>query len=546
MRHSILLSIIFLSVFAGSCWGQQTSPKYEVRAVWLTTIGGLDWPHSYAQSKSGIEKQKNELIQILNRLQDAGINMVLIQTRIRGTMLYPSQYEPWDGCLSGVPGRSPGYDPLQFAIDECHKRGMECHAWVVTIPVGKWNSAGCKALREKMPKNIIKVGLDGYMNPETQLTASYLADICEEITCRYDVDGIHLDYIRYPEDWQRHATGDMARKNIDHIVQQVSSKVKKHKPWVKMSCSPIGKYKDLPRQSSRGWNAYHRVYQDAQNWLKKGWMDMLLPMMYFRDNNYYPFLLDWKEQSFGRIIGTGLGIYFLSPREGNWPKEDIIREMQVARQQEVGQAFFRSKFLTDNTKGIYDFLRLEFYTHPALVPPVTWSNAALPSAPQNFQMEISSTGRATICWQGTAPFYNIYFSKDIPVDTSRGDNLFVTRISGQHISIPETMAKRYYFAVTAMDKYGQESEPLQQSSPISNHSSSIRIIPNDGKTLQLPQELLQTIGDFIVIETLQGEKISTQRINDTKILISHLPSGTYQLRALNRQGRTHRLAFFRK
>ena len=111
-------------------------PKHEVRAVWLTTIGGLDWPHSYAQSARSIEKQKAELVDLLNRLHRANINTVLLQTRIRGTVIYPSVFEPWDGCCSGVPGKSPGYDPLQFAIEECHKRGMELHAWVVTIPLG--------------------------------------------------------------------------------------------------------------------------------------------------------------------------------------------------------------------------------------------------------------------------------------------------------------------------------------------------------------------------------------------------------------------------
>ena len=124
-------------------------PKHEVRAVWLTTIGGIDWPRSYAQSAYSAEKQKQELVEILNRLQKAHINTVLIQTRVRGTMIYPSAYEPWDGCLSGFPGKGPGYDALKFAIEECHKRGMECHAWVVTIPVGKWNALGCKSLRSR-------------------------------------------------------------------------------------------------------------------------------------------------------------------------------------------------------------------------------------------------------------------------------------------------------------------------------------------------------------------------------------------------------------
>ena len=123
------------------------TPKYEARAVWLTTIGGLDWPHSYSQSPRSMARQQQELRDILDQLAKANINTVILQTRIRGTMIYPSEYEPWDGCLSGFPGRSPGYDALAFAIDECHKRGMEIHAWVVTMPVGKWNKLGLRPPR---------------------------------------------------------------------------------------------------------------------------------------------------------------------------------------------------------------------------------------------------------------------------------------------------------------------------------------------------------------------------------------------------------------
>ena len=130
----------------------------EIRAVWLTTIGGIDWPRTYATSPATIEQQKRELTQMLDRLKRIRINTVLLQTRIRGTVIYPSSLEPWDGCLTGKPGRSPGYDPLRFAIDECHKRGMELHAWVVTLPLGKWNGAGCRNMASKYPKLVRKIG----------------------------------------------------------------------------------------------------------------------------------------------------------------------------------------------------------------------------------------------------------------------------------------------------------------------------------------------------------------------------------------------------
>ena len=244
--HPYIFSLIIaiLALTASSATGTAhaarctaITPKHEVRAVWLTTIGGIDWPHSYAQSAPSIEKQKDELRRILDQLQSAGINTILLQTRVRGTVIYPSAYEPWDGCLSGHPGKAPGYDALQFAINECHLRGMELHAWIVTMPVGKWDAMGCKLLRKKMPRNIIRIKADGYMNPETQQTADYLASICAEVTRAYDVDGIHLDYIRYPEELPKLKTlaRDKGRDNITRIVRTISRRVKSIKPWVKMS-----------------------------------------------------------------------------------------------------------------------------------------------------------------------------------------------------------------------------------------------------------------------------------------------------------------------
>jgi uncharacterized lipoprotein YddW (UPF0748 family) len=178
-------------------WDASPATKYEVRAVWLTTVMSLDWP----QSKDAATQQR-ELIGTLDRLQDAGINTVLFQARVRATTIFPSKLEPWETSLTGVPGRSPGYDPLQLCIDECHRRGMECHAWVVTIPVGKWQNIGCKELRKKYPKLVKRIGDEGFMDPENPATATYLANVCREIVQKYDVDGIHLDYIRYPETWR--------------------------------------------------------------------------------------------------------------------------------------------------------------------------------------------------------------------------------------------------------------------------------------------------------------------------------------------------------
>lgn len=525
-------------------------PKYEVRAVWLTTIGGIDWPHSYAGSARSIERQKDELRDILDRLQRANINTVLLQTRIRATTIYPSAYEPWDGCLSGKPGKSPGYDALKFAIDECHRRGMELHAWIVAIPVGKWNGAGCVRLRKRHPGLVRKIGDEGYLDPEKPQTAEYLADLCAEITGNYDIDGIHLDYIRYHETWPMKVSRRQGRTNITNIVRAISRRVKSIKPWVKMSCSPIGKYKDLSRFSSYGWNAYERVCQDAQAWLRDGLMDELFPMMYFRGNQFYPFALDWNEHSYGRIVAPGLGIYFMSPREKDWPLADITREMLTLRHYGMGHAFFRSKFFTDNVKGIYDFTAQSFNQYPALVPPMTWQSSARPSAPSGLSRRTQEDNVELLSWtpvdkDTTRIMYNVYSSREYPVNTDDARNLTVVRLRKSSLIIPHDPTRHY--AVTATDRYGNESTPLQErhTNPDTPETRiTDRLLKCDGKTLSLPEKGSVLDAAFVTIETLQGHIVATRLYNGTVADVSSLPEGMYVLRSLGRKGVTHRLGYF--
>ena len=525
-------------------------PKYEVRAVWLTTIGGIDWPHSYAGSARSIERQKDELRDILDRLQRANINTVLLQTRIRATTIYPSAYEPWDGCLSGKPGKSPGYDALKFAIDECHRRGMELHAWIVAIPVGKWNGAGCVRLRKRHPGLVRKIGDEGYLDPEKPQTAEYLADLCAEITGNYDIDGIHLDYIRYHETWPMKVSRRQGRTNITNIVRAISRRVKSIKPWVKMSCSPIGKYKDLSRFSSYGWNAYERVCQDAQAWLRDGLMDELFPMMYFRGNQFYPFALDWNEHSYGRIVAPGLGIYFMSPREKDWPLSDITREMLTLRHYGMGHAFFRSKFFTDNVKGIYDFTAQSFNQYPALIPPMTWQSSARPSAPSGLSRRTLEDKVEVLSWTPTDKdttriMYNVYSSREYPVNTDDARNLTVVRLRKSSLIIPHEPTRHY--AVTATDRYGNESTPLQErhTNPDTPETRiTDRLLKCDGKTLSLPEKGSVLDAAFVTIETLQGHIVATRLYNGTVADVSSLPEGMYVLRSLGRKGVTHRLGYF--
>ena len=563
MRYLYIIFILFhlaVASYGQSFYAVNPNPKYEVRAVWLTTIGGIDWPHSYAQSERSAEKQKEELRAILDRLQKANINTVLLQTRIRATTIYPSQYEPWDGCLSGFPGKSPGYDALQFAIDECHKRGMEVHAWVVTIPVGKWNSYGCRQLRKRFPRLIKRIDQDGYMDPEATQTGCYLAEMCREIVQRYDVDGIHLDYIRYPETWKFRIGKDQARGNITRIVEKIHQAVKKEKPWVKMSCSPIGKFDDLSRYWSHGWNAYTKVAQDAQAWLKDGLMDELFPMMYFRGDQFFPFAIDWKEHSYGKIIAPGLGIYFLDPKEGKWNISDITSELYHLRNIGEGHAFFRNKFLLDNHQGVYDFVTAHFNRYPALVPPMTWESNKRPQQPVTLCIE-ENEGTTTLRWDnslqyedGTAIktpsiYNNVYASKEYPVDVHDARNLILTRTTRRQLTTRTGNTPTYY-AVTTTDGFGNESraKQLNQTAVVkttTRYGKACRLTTT-GESIILPSSIHETDCQYIIVKNMQEQAVYITKPQNRKINIKKIKDGIYTLNCVNYRNIEHTLGTFIK
>lgn len=458
------------------------APKYEVRAVWLTTLWGLDWPKTRATDTETMLTQQQELCQILDKYKECGINTVFLQTRVRGSVIYPSKIEPWDVALTGKFDKDPGYDPLAFAIEECHNRGLELHAWIVTIPSFKIAVAkqmGKRCLIKTHPSMLKKLLDTYYLDPGLPETADYIADICREIVRNYDVDGIHFDYIRYPEFTNPFPDGATYKKyggktpkaewrqqNITNIARKSYKAVKSIKPWVRMSCAPVGKFQDLSRFSSKGWNALKTVHQDAEGWLREGIMDMLCPMMYFQGDHFFPFAADWQENSNGRTIVPGLGIYFLSPQEKDWNLGVIQRELCYIRQLGIqGQAYFRSQFLTDNHKGIYDYLDKTYYPYPALMPPMTWQDSIPPTAPVVKKRERIGGTMEKVTWvpqesSSGGCSYAIYASKQLPIDTSRPENLVcVTRKCEYSYNLLTTTLYEYHMCVTAIDRCGNESLP---------------------------------------------------------------------------------------
>ncbi|MDR1981321.1 MAG: family 10 glycosylhydrolase [Tannerellaceae bacterium] len=479
--HWLFFVSLFLPVLHAA-----NPPKQEIRAVWLTTIHGLDWPSKPATDEASRLDQQKELCGILDRLKEANFNCVFLQVRLRGDVIYPSSIEPFNKVFSGKTDVSPGYDPLAFAVEECHNRGMECHAWLVTFPLGtvkSVNGQGKRSVVKRNPGLCKQYNDEWFLDPGIPETTGYILSLVKEIVNGYDVDGIHFDYIRYPEKaehfpdkkvyaryGQSKKIDDWRRDNINRMVIRIYDWVKEVKPWVQVSSSPLGKYSRIRKAPDAGWTAYESVFQDPQNWMKEGKHDMIVPMMYYKHNHFFPFVDNWMENSNGRLVVPGLGAYRMIDIDGNWTADDITEQLEYSRKAgTAGSTFFRSAHILNNTKGLYDLLKTHYFRYPAQLPPLTWLSHTTPPAPGEVHVEWTGNG-LKLSWRqpGEATdvlTYTVYGARTASVNTGNPADILATGLRKPELFIPiHAMAEQEYtFCVTASDRYHTESMPSRET-----------------------------------------------------------------------------------
>lgn len=538
--HILLLLLLFLPLQLSAQTG--APPKYEYRAVWLTTVENLDWPKSVVKSPSDITEQKNELIVLLDSLKEMNVNTVMLQSRVRGDLIYPSAIEPFSHVLTGIPGKNPGYDPLAFAIEECHKRGMQLHAWLVTMPLGKDDlirRQGKLALSKRKKSLCTRYKGAWYMEPGNPATILYLVELVRELVSNYDIDGVHFDYIRYPDRTNGYPDAALHRKygkgrslanwrrgNITALASALYKCVKELKPWVRVSCAPLGKYNNLTRYKSYGWDAYNAVFQDAQAWLRDGIMDMILPMIYFDKNHFYPFVLDWQENSNGRHVIPGIGIYRLMPQYGGWSQLEIERQLNTSRSAgTAGTAMFRAEQLLGLGHAAYT----KVYSSPALVPPMSWAGPA-PRQPQGLKA-VRDAGGVSLAWDRVeagkgfpAIKYNVYVALDTVIDIDRISSLAASSMDSVCFRWDCITDAPVTVAVTAVNAYGIESTPA---------IASFRAEDVHVKGISLPK--LPGWGYRLEVCDLFGRKIYSGRYS-TNVGVEGLQGGNYMLKVYDRHG----------
>lgn len=328
-----------------------------------------------------------------------------------------------------------------------------------------------------------------FLDPGHPATTPYLLSIIEEITCNYDIDGIHLDYIRYP-DINTHfpdhhlfrklgkgqTLAEWRRGNITQFVSETYQMVKRHKPWVQVSSAPLGIYRSLDGKGNR-WTGYESVYQDAALWLQLGIHDALFPMMYYPNETFFIYSAEWLKYANGRIIAPGLGVYKLLPSEQNLPLEEITKQMDFLRDSRVsGEAFFRNTMVLENLKGIKDEL-ISYYRHPAKLPPLTWLSNDYPQAPTLIEISHTADNAIKITWEppsapsSTRIGYNIYsFYPTDPLNFDNPENIIATNIPlTEYIFRPNQEDEGKIYAITTTNRYHLESTPCEPAMFI--HSS---------------------------------------------------------------------------
>jgi uncharacterized lipoprotein YddW (UPF0748 family) len=395
-RSLIALSVALIAWPAAAA--DPPAVKREFRGVWVATVANIDWP-----SKKGLpaDQQKKELLAILDKCKALNLNAVILQVRPMCDALYESKLEPWSEYLTGEQGKSPGYDPLAFAVFQAHERGLELHAWF--NPYRAWTPT---AKSEPVATHVVKArpdlakeyGKHHWLNPTHPDTRAHSLAVMLDVVNRYDVDGVHMDdyFYPYPEEgpdkklipfpdddtWEAYRTAggklardDWRREAVNTFVKDLYAGVKKAKPWVKVGISPFGIWKPGHPEGIAGFDQYGKLYADAKLWLEQGWVDYFTPQLYWpiaQEKQSFPKLLDWwtEQNAMKRHLWPGLGTY-------RHPADEIAAQIKLTRaKKEPGHVHFSMKTLLANKDGIADKLK-ELYAEPAAVPPCPW----LPAKP---------------------------------------------------------------------------------------------------------------------------------------------------------------------
>ena len=384
------------------------SPR-EFRGAWVATVANIDWP-----SASGlpVERQRAEMIAILDRAAALRLNVIVLQVRPSADAIYPSALEPWTEYLTGEQGKAPEpmYDPLAEWVGEAHRRGLELHAWFNPY---RARHAGAKSpqaathISRTHPELVRSYGKSLWLDPGDPRAMQHTIDVILDVVQRYDIDGVHIDdyFYPYPEadldfpddpTWQAYlAAGgtlgraDWRRHNVDMLIGRIYREVHREKPWVRFGISPFGIGRpDRRPPGIEGFSQYDKLYADVETWMQSCWLDYLAPQLYWpraQAAQSFPVLLDYwiGQDTCGRHIVAGLFTDRIGAPSEGWGADEIAAQVDLSRTRpgNSGQIHFSVAALMQNRAGVGDLLANTRYTEPALIPASPWIDAVPPAPP---------------------------------------------------------------------------------------------------------------------------------------------------------------------
>ena len=560
----LLLLAFTFSLLASASPMAQTSPvgpKHEFRGAWVATVINLDWP-----SRPGLPSatQQQQLVTILDGLADAGVNAVLFQVRTEADAMYISDIEPWSYWLTGTQGVAPNplYDPLAFAVEEAHKRGLELHAWLNPYRAdrGSGYANSSDHVTNEHPEWMLQFTSGSNIrifDPGLQASRDRVAEVCADIARRYDIDGIHFDDYFYPyppnqitsQDEATFAAdprgftsiGDWRRDNVDLMVAQVQDSLLTIDPSLKFGISPFGIWRNGVPAGIAGLDAYNVIYADATAWLDAQTIDYITPQLYWSSQRSIDTNGDGTPDQFNRQRFTTLAPWWESVRNTRhlypgiapyrigtpgFEAEEIPNQIRYTRTQPgiEGTVMFRVyDGILRSGLGLADSLETDLYRQPALTPPMDWKSQVAPSTPGTLA-ETWDGEDLTLSWSPPAPGdgaearrYAVY---RIPSPTpptfpdALADPEHLIAVTGETTLVdrPLVASAPWTYVVTAVSANSIESVPTN-AVVVNGRATSSEAAPGVVATL-LPPRPNPSAGEAQIAFTLAEPARVTVRIVD--------------------------------
>lgn len=499
-----------LGAIAGEEDLRPAPPKRELRGFWVATVANIDWP---SQRGAAPEHYRRDYRRLLDAGQRAGLNAVFVQIRPASDAFYKSDLEPWSKYLTGRQGKAPGEndDPLPFLIAEAHRHNMEFHAWF--NPYRATMDTVTRALAplhpyKRHPEWFIKYGKQYLYNPGLPEVRNHIKRVIMDVVRRYDIDGVHFDDYFYPypepglvfhdegafqnQNPDRLGLADWRRQNVNVLIRDLHDSIRTAKRWVKFGISPFGVWMNksadpLGSDTRAGQPSYSNLYADSRLWLKEGWIDYILPQLYwstkFRLVPYATLLEWWTRNHFDRHLYIGHGTYRMleSTRSDTaWRNpSELPRQVRLNRSfpdDVQGSVFFSAKSVANNPLHTTDSLRQDAYRAPALVPIMPWLDTLAPRPVRELVLRRKG-GSATLTWQpdlapaadgDLAAYYVLYrFERGQvmgPNDPRRIISIVRPGGLAQPAAYTDTTATpgvAYAYYLTAVDRLHNESVPVR-------------------------------------------------------------------------------------